>query len=305
MDTELAVIGAGSAGYTAAIYAGRAGIDAIVFDTGMGGGLSTWAPRIENYPGFPDISGVDLMDRMKEHAEPYATFRYNEEVAAIEPDGDGFKVTTAKDTYTSGAIIIATGTTPRQLDVPGENKLRGRGVSYCATCDGSFFTGKKVAVVGGGNSAVNEAIYLHGLGCNVTLIHRRDRLRAEEALAREIDDKDIPVIWNTVVEEIRGDPVVETLALKNRKTGETTEQQFDGVFISVGETPQSSLATSLGVETDSHGYIKTDERQRTTIEGVYAAGDITGGVRQIITACAEGATAALTSMHTLGKSYPF
>jgi thioredoxin reductase (NADPH) len=305
MDTELAVVGAGAAGYTAAIYAGRAGIDAIVFDTGMGGGLSTWAPRIENYPGFPDISGVDLMDRMKEHAEPYADFHYNEEVTAIEPDGDGFKVTTAKNTYTAGAIIIATGTTPRQLDVPGENKLRGRGVSYCATCDGSFFTDKKVAVVGGGNSAVNEAIYLRGLGCNVTLIHRRDQLRAEEALAQEVDKKDIPVIWNTVVEEIRGDPVVETLALKNRKTGETTQQAFDGVFISVGETPQSSLATSLGIETDSHGYIQTDERQRTTVNGVYAAGDVTGDIRQIITACAEGATAALTSMHTLGKSYPF
>ncbi|MFO8133333.1 MAG: thioredoxin-disulfide reductase [Thermoplasmatota archaeon] len=305
MDTELAIIGAGAAGYTAAIYAGRAGIDAVVFDKGAGGGLSTWAPRIENYPGFQEISGVDLMDKMKDHAEPYAAFRYNEAVTDIQQNGDGFKVTTTKDSYTAGAVIICTGTTPRQLDVPGENKLRGRGVSYCATCDGSFFKDKKVAVVGGGNSAVNEAIYLDGLGADVSIIHRRDRLRAEEALAREIDSKDIEVIWNSVVEAIKGDTVVEKLSIKNRKTGETTEQPFDGVFISVGEQPQSSLAETLGVATDDHGYIKTGEGQRTNIDGVYAAGDITGGVRQVITACAEGATAALTSMHTLGKSYPF
>ncbi len=305
MDTELAVIGAGAAGYTAAIYAGRAGIDAIVFDKGAGGGLSTWAPRIENYPGLPEISGADLMDRMQEHAEPYASFRYNEAVTGLEAREDGFQLSTDEQTYTAGAVIVATGTTPRQLGVPGEDKLRGRGVSYCATCDGSFFTDKRVAVVGGGNSAVNEAIYLDDLGCNVSLIHRRDQLRAEEALAREIDEKDIPVIWDTVVTEITGDPVVETLRLKNVKKGETTEQPFDGVFISVGEEPQSSLVESLGVTTDDHGYIPADERQRTTVDGIYAAGDVTGGIRQIVTACAEGATAALTSMHTLGKSYPF
>lgn len=305
MDTELTVIGAGAAGYTAAIYAGRAGIDAIVFDKGAGGGLSTWAPRIENYPGFPEISGIDLMDRMQEHAESYAAFHYNEPVTGLERDGDGFQVATDEQTYAAGAVIIATGTTPRQLGVPGEEELRGRGVSYCATCDGSFFTDKRVAVVGGGNSAVNEAIYLDGLGCNVTLVHRRDQLRAEEALAREVDDKDIPVLWDTVVTEIKGDPVVETLRLKNRKTGKTTEQPFDGVFISIGEEPQSALAESLDVDTDDHGYIETDGRQRTTIDGIYAAGDVTGGIRQVVTACAEGATAALTSMHTLGKSYPF
>lgn len=305
MDTELAIIGAGAAGYSAAIYAGRAGIDAIVYDTGTGGGLSTWAPRIENYPGFPEISGVDLMDRMKEHAEPYAAFRYNEAVTGIERTDHGFKVTTAKQTYTAGAVIIATGTTPRQLGVPGEEELRGRGVSYCATCDGSFFKDKKVAVVGGGNSAVNEAIYLDGLGADVSIIHRRGQLRAEEALAREIDAKDIEVIWNSVVEEIIGDPTVETLRVKNVKTGDVEEHAFDGVFISVGEQPQSSLAEPLGVTVDDHGYIETDEWQCTNIDGVCAAGDITGGVRQVITACAEGATAALTSMHALGKSYPF
>ncbi|MGC9308947.1 MAG: NAD(P)/FAD-dependent oxidoreductase, partial [Thermoplasmatota archaeon] len=271
MDTELAIIGAGSAGYAAAIYAGRAGIDATVFDKGMGGGLSTWAPRIENYPGFQEISGVDLLDRMQEHAEPYATFHYNEAVTELQHLDDGFRVTTAKDTYTAGAVIICTGTTPRQLGVPGEEELRGRGVSYCATCDGSFFKDKKVAVIGGGNSAVNEAIYLDGLGCHVSIIHRRDQLRAEEALAREIDDKDIPVIWDSVVETIKGDPVVETLVIKNVDTGETTEQPFDGVFISVGEEPQSALAEAIGVTTDSHGYIETDKGQRTDIEGIYAA----------------------------------
>jgi thioredoxin reductase (NADPH) len=219
MDTELTIIGAGAAGYAAAIYGGRAGIDALVFDTGMGGGLSTWAPRVENYPGFPDISGVDLLDRMKEHAEPYATFHYNEAVTELIRLDEGFQVTTAKDTYTAGAVIICTGTTPRQLGIPGEEELRGRGVSYCATCDGSFFRHKKIAVVGGGNSAVNEAIYLDGLGCNVSIIHRRDQLRAEKALAREVDNTGISVIWDSVVEAIKGDSVVETLVLKNVNTG--------------------------------------------------------------------------------------
>ena len=305
MDTELVIIGAGAAGYAAAIYAGRAGIDAVVFDKGMGGGLSTWAPRVENYPGFSDISGVDLLDRMQEHAEPYATFYYNEAVTELKHLDEGFQVTTDKDIYTAGAIIICMGTTPRQLGVPGEEKLRGRGVSYCATCDGSFFQDKKVAVVGGGNSAINEALYLDGLGCKVSIIHRRDQLRAEEALAREVDNKGIPVIWDSVVEAIKGDQILETLVIKNLNTGKTTEQQFDGVFISVGEDPQSLLAEAVGVTTDKYGYIETDDGQRTNVSGIYAAGDVTGGIRQIITACAEGAIAALTSMHTLGKSYPF
>ncbi len=307
MDMELAIVGAGSAGYTAAIYAGRAGLDAVVFDKGAGGGLATWAPLVENYPGFKSISGIDLMDTMKDHAQDYAQFNMFEEVTAFvrEEDPAPAHVNTAKGDYEVGAVIIATGSTHKLLNVPGEKALRGRGVSYCATCDGSFFKNKEVAVIGGGNSAVNEALYLHQLGCRVTLIHRRDRLRAEEALGDKVAKQGIPVIWESEVEEIGGDTKVTDLRVKNLETEAITILPIDGVFISVGEVPQSDLAKAIGIETYGPGYIKTDRMQRTNIPRFLAAGDVTGGMRQIITACAEGALASMSVMEVLGKQYPF
>ncbi|MEA2054189.1 MAG: thioredoxin-disulfide reductase [Candidatus Thermoplasmatota archaeon] len=305
MGIELAVVGAGSAGYAAGIYAGRAGIDTVIFDTGMGGGLTVEAPKVENYPGFKSISGIDLMEKMKNHAQEYAKFKFYEEVKEIKKEGNKFKLTTTKGEYEVGAVIICTGTTHKKLGVKGEKELRGHGVSYCATCDGFFFKDKDVAVIGGGSSALIEAIYLNQVGCKVSIIHRRDRLRAEKSLEEEALDKGIKIIWNSVVEEIVGKDRVEGMKIRNVETGEIKIIPVDGVFISIGETPRSDLAKKAGVETDEYGYIKTDGMQRTNIRGVYAAGDVTGGVRQIVTACAQGAKAALTSTKVLGKMYPF
>ncbi len=305
MDMELAIIGAGSAGYAAGIYAGRAGINAVIFDAGMGGGLATESPEIENYPGFKKINGIDLMEKMKDHAKEYAKFKFYEEVKEIKKEGDAFRIVTSKGEYEAGAVIICTGTTHKKLDAKGEKELAGRGVSYCATCDGFFFKDKDVVVIGGGNSAVIEAIYLKQVGCNVSIVHRRDRLRAEKSLEARAVGMGINIVWDSVVEEIVGKEKVEGVKLKNVKTGKTEIMKVDGVFISIGEVPQSEIAVNAGVETDEHGYIKTDEMQRTNVKGIYAAGDVTGGVRQIVTACSEGAKAALMSTEVLGKMYPF
>ena len=203
MNYEIAIIGAGPAGCSSAIYAGRGGASVVVFDKGAGGGLAVNSPRIENYPGFDSITGVELMEKMKEQASRYAETRFYEEVRDIRV-GKEIEVITNKSNYVVKAVIICTGTEPRKLNVRGENEFVGRGVSYCATCDGFFFKGKKVAVIGGGNSAVIEAIYLSNLGIDVTLIHRRDELRAEKIIEREAKEKGVNFIWNSVVEEILG-----------------------------------------------------------------------------------------------------
>lgn len=304
-DYDIAVIGAGGAGYAAAIYGGRSGAKVAVFDKAMGGGLATEADDIENYPGFKKIKGPELMERMKEHAAQYAEMKFLEEVKEIVKMEDGFELKTSNSSYRVGAVIIATGTEHRKLNVKGEKELQGRGVSYCATCDGPFFVGKKVAVVGGGNTAISEAIYLKDIGCDVTVIHRRDELRAEKVLEEEAKSKGVNFVWNSVVEEILGDEMVSGVKLKNVKTGEIKEMEFNAVFVSIGEEPNNELAKKLGVEVDEHGYIKVDRMQRTNVKGVYAAGDITGGIRQLITACSEGATAALAALEVVGKRNPF
>jgi thioredoxin reductase (NADPH) len=306
MDYELAIIGAGPAGYSAAIYAVRSGIKTILFDKGLGGGLASIAPNIENYVGFEEITGLDLMEKMKKHVQNYTNINFNEEVEKISKDDDEFLIKTSKDKYKVKAVLIATGTEHRRLDSPGERELFGKGVSYCATCDGFFFKGKKVVIVGGGNSALIEAIYLKQIGCSeVHVIHRRDQFRAEESYVNESKEKGVKFILNSVVEKINGKNSVESLDLTNIKTGEKTKLDIDGVFISIGETPQNDLAKKLGVELDERGYIKIDRQGRTNIKGVYAAGDITAGLRQVITAAAEGAIAALTTTEVLGKKYPY
>jgi len=306
MNYELAIIGAGPAGYSAAIYAVRAGIKTIVFDKGIGGGLAAISPNIENYPGFDSITGMELAEKMKQHASKYTDIHFSEEVKNIAKTDDGFIVETINDSYQVKAVLLCTGTEYRKLNVPGEEELTGKGVSYCATCDGFFFKGKKVAVVGGGNTAVVEAIYLRQIGCEeVNLIHRRDQLRAEKAYEDEAREKKIKIHFNKVVEKIIGSEKVESLLLKDTKTGEKTELKVDGVFISIGEVPQNDLAKKLGVKLDESGYIVVDKEGRTNVEGVYAAGDITDGLRQVVTACAEGAIAALTSTEAVGKKYPY
>ena len=306
MEYELAIIGAGPAGYTAGIYAVRSGIKIVIFDKSFGGGLANVSPKIENYPGFESISGMDLMEKMKQHAIKYTDIHFNDQVNKIEKLKDKFKILTDKKAYEVKAIILCTGTDYRKLNISGEKELTGKGVSYCATCDGFFFKGKKVAVVGGGNTALIESIFLKQIGCEeVYVIHRRDQLRAEDAYKNEAVKKGVKIIYNTHVELIKGDQHVKFLELNNVKSGEKSKLEVDGVFISIGEQPQNRFAKELGVKLDERGFIIVDKKQRTNIKGVYAAGDITGGLRQVVTACAEGAIAALSSTESLGKQYPY
>lgn len=306
MNYELAIIGAGAAGYSASIYAGRSGIKTIVLDKALGGGLGVVSPKIENYPGFESISGFDLMEKMKKHASKYADIHFNEEVKKIEKTKNEFNIKTEKETYSAKAVLLCLGTDYRKLGAPGEKELTGKGVSYCATCDGFFFKDKKVAVIGGGNSALIEAVFLKQIGCKeVYVIHRRDQLRAEKSYEDEAIEKGVKIIYNTIVKSIKGEQKVESLEIHDVKTDKISNFPIDGVFVSIGEVPQNELAKSMGVKLDEKGFIITDEQQRTNVKGVYAAGDITGGLRQVVTACAEGAVAALTSTEVLGKQYPY
>jgi len=306
MDYELAIIGAGPAGYSAAIYAVRAGIKVLVLDKGFGGGLAAVSPNIENYLGFESIPGMELVEKMKKHAEKYTKINFNEEVKNIAKTKDNFTVETTKQSYKVKAILICTGADYRKLNAPGEEELRGKGVSYCATCDGFFFKDKKVAVVGGGNTALVEAIYLKQIGCKeVYLIHRRDQLRAEKRYEKEAIGAGVKIIFNTHVEAICGKDSVECVEVQDTKSQKKSKLSVDGVFISIGEEPQNAIAKMLNVKLDERGYVVVDKEGRTNVKGVYAAGDITGGLRQVVTAAAEGAIASLTTTEALGKKYPY
>ena len=306
MDYELGIIGAGPAGYSAAIYAARAGIKPILLDKGMGGGLAAVAPNIENYAGFDSITGFELTEKMKTHAQKYSQMNFGEEVTDITKIKDGFSIKTSNDKYEVKAVLICTGTEYRKLNAPGEAELQGKGVSYCATCDGFFFKDKTVAVVGGGNSALIESIYLKQIGCKeVYIIHRRDQLRAEKSYQDEAVEKGVKIIYNTHVESINGEGKVDFLELHDVNSDKKSKLSVDGVFISIGEEPQNMIAKKLGVDLDERGFIVVDKQGRTNIKGVYAAGDITGGLRQVVTAAAEGAITALASTESVGKKYPY
>ena len=306
MDYELAIIGAGPAGFSAAIYAKRSGISTIVFDRGGGGGLLQLAPNIENYAGFVSIPGIDLVEKMKHHASKYADFHFYENVKEVRPSSLGFLINTEKATYEVGAVILCTGTEHKKLDVPGESELIGKGVSYCATCDGFFFKGKRVVVVGGGNTALMESIFLKQLGCTeVMVVHRRGQFRAEQIYEDEAREKGVHFLFNTIVEEINGKENVSSVSLFNLETSARSTLPVEGVFASVGVLPQNQIAKALQLKTNDDGYVVVDTEQRTSVRGVYAAGDITGGLRQVVTACAKGAVAALSSTEVLGKKYPY
>jgi len=298
-DYDLVIVGAGPAGMSAGMYGARSGLETLVLEKGISGGLSNEAPEIENYPGF--VRGMELVEKMKEHVSEYVEIKELENVERIElKDKDNQAVVfTDKGVYVSKAVVMSMGARHRKSGVKGEDEFLGRGVSYCATCDGFFFKGKSVVVVGGGDSAVREALHLNNIGCNVTVIHRRDKLRAEPYLQKKLEQSSVAIIWDSVVKAIAGDKKVEGVVTHNKKTGKDDELPVDGVFISVGEVPNNELATQIGVTVDKNGYIITDKSQRTNIERVYAAGDITGGVRQIVVACAEGAIAALAAYDDL------
>ena len=302
VETDLLIVGGGPAGLTSGIYAVRSGMrTAIVERDALGGQVAT-TPIVENYPGFTSVGGKSLVDIMVSHALQYVQIFQGEAVVDIQP-GPPFSVKTNRRQFNTKTILLATGATHRHLNIPGETRLSGRGVSYCSTCDGPLFKGKKVVMVGGGNSAVTEALHLFHMGIDVTLIHRRDKLRAQDFLAQQLIDNDIPVLWNTEIKEIRGEERVNGLLLINNKTGEATEFKTDGVFIAIGYTPAVELAQQIGVEITADGYIKQDGKHRTTVPGVYSAGDVEGGYKQIVTASGQGAEAAMTIFEDLINPY--
>lgn len=296
-DYELIVVGAGPAGLTAGTFGARSGLKTLVLDKGICGGLSNEATMIDNYPGFRNIGGMELAEKMKEQTADYADIKELEGVARIErgTEGKEMQVLTEKGSYLASTVVLCTGTKKRKLGVKGEDEFLGRGVSYCATCDGFFFKDKSVIVVGGGNSAVRGALYLQNLGCVVTLLHRRDELRAERYLQKGLERAGVRILWNSVLREIKGDKAVSSVVRYDKASANEDEIAADGVFIYAGEEPANSLATQLGVNLDENGFILTDKSQRTNLDRIYAAGDVTGGVRQIIVACAEGAIAATSA----------
>ncbi len=301
-EYDVVVIGGGPAGLSAGIYAKRAGLECIILEKGVPGGQVLTSPSIENYPGFPEIPGMKLMDAMSDHARRYVDIKEGEEVLRVR-GGDRFEITTNSGRYLARAIILTTGAIHRKLDVAGEEGMVGKGVSYCATCDGFFYKGREVVVVGGGNTALTDALYLHSIGCKLSIVHRRDSFRADRHLHESIRKNNIPVFWNTVVEEIVGKDEVTAIRLRDLKTGAVHTKPVNGVFIAVGEVPSSQLAAELGLDMDQGGFVSVDKSFRTNVPFVYAAGDVSGGIRQIVAAVHGGAAAALSCFEDLMNPY--
>jgi len=302
VETDLLIIGGGPAGLTAGIYAVRSGLRAAIVEREALGGQIATTPIVENYPGFTSVGGKTLVDIMVSHALQYVQIFQGEAVMDLKTDKPISAVTNRRKFLTK-TVLLATGATHRHLNVRGELRLAGRGVSYCSTCDGPLFKGKKVVMVGGGNSAVTEALHLFHMGVDVTLIHRRDKLRAQDVLAKQLADNNIQVLWDTEIKEIRGEERVEELLLVNKKTNKTTTFDTNGVFIAIGYLPALELAEMLGVEVSEDGYIKHDGKHRTNVPGVYSAGDVEGGYKQIVTASGQGAEAAMTIFEDLINPY--
>ena len=293
---DLIIIGSGPAGLSAAIYAQRARLDALVIEKEMmSGGQVLTTYEVDNYPGLPGINGFDLGMKFREHADRLGARFAEDQVLQVEKTEEGFLVKGEKETYRSRTVLIATGAAHRKLGVPGEERLAGMGVSYCATCDGAFFRDKVTAVAGGGDVALEDAIFLSRICRKVYLIHRRDELRGAKSLQEAVMALDnVEILWDTVIEEIQGDGQVESLKLKNKKTGEERDLPVQGVFIAVGITPNSQAFEGT-VEMD-RGYIIAGEDCRTSVPGILAAGDVrTKQLRQIVTAAADGANAVTSA----------
>jgi thioredoxin reductase (NADPH) len=292
---EVIIIGGGPAGLTAGIYAARARLNTLLIEKMLVGGQIATADIVENFPGFPQgINGMELTERMHQQAEYFGLKIVMAEVTGLDFAGEYKTVKTTDGDFTARAIIVAGGSLRSKLGVPGEAEYAGRGVSYCATCDGAFFRDKTVAVVGGGNVAVSEAIHLTSFASKVIIVHRRNQLRADRILQeRVLSDAKIDVRWDSVVTEIKGKNFVDTLVLKNVRTGQEFDLPVDGVFISVGLKPETEYLKGV-LLLDNAGYIVTTETMETEVPGVFAAGDIRkGSGRQAICAAGDGATAAI------------
>ncbi len=303
-EETIIVIGSGPAGLTAALYAGRANLRPLVISGNQLGGQISLTSEVENYPGFPDgITGPELVELMQRQAEKFGARVLIDEVTQVDfTSGSPFTIKTHGETFSAQAVIVAVGASPKRLEVPGEAELIGRGVSFCATCDGFFFRDKEVVVVGGGDSALEEGLFLTKFASKVRIIHRRDALRAGEALKRRaFANEKIEFIWDTVVEEIQGDGKVEAVRLRNVKTGEERQLATEGVFIFIGHYPNSSLFAGQ-LEMDERGYLITDAKMMTSVPGVFAAGEIQDPLfRQIATSVGQGCAAAMMAERWLGE----
>ncbi len=303
---DVIIVGAGSAGLSAGIYAVRSGLKTLIVDDKLGGGTISDAPIVVNYPGFAEISGGELAEKMLTHCRKLGAVVHDiEPVTAMNVLGETKTVTTTRATYEAKTVIISQGSHYKEIGAKGEMEFKGRGVSYCGVCDGPFFKAKKVIVVGGGNSACITTLYLSGLAAQVTVIHRREAFRAEESLVKDIGMKgNVKIMWNTEIQEIKGDKQVRSVVLIDNKTKQTTEVPVDAIFVQVGEEPNSQIAQASGLEVDDHGYIKIDINQRTNLPGVFAAGDITNHpVKQVGTAVGQGITAALEAYAYIRRPY--
>lgn len=302
LEVDLAIVGGGPAGLTAAVYGARSGLNTAVIEKGSLGGQVGLTPVVENYPGISRASGKVLVDLMVQHALQYAQIFQDEPVLDIKL-GEKVEVITTRRRFIARAVLLATGATHRKLGIPGEERLSGRGVSYCALCDGQLFKGKTVVVVGGGNSAATDALYLHSVGAKVKLVHRKNALRAQDYLQQALDFSKIPLLVNAELREIRGKERVEQVAIENNQTHEQTIAEVAGVFISVGYDPSVALAQKIGVALSESGYIKHDGKHRTNLPAIYSAGDVEGGYNQIVTAAGQAAEAAITIFEDLTHPY--
>ncbi|PDZ94265.1 thioredoxin-disulfide reductase [Bacillus cereus] len=295
---DVIIIGAGPAGLTAAIYSARANLKTLMIERGVPGGQMVNTEEIENFPGFESILGPELSTKMFSHSQKFgAEYTYGD-VKGISIDGDYKIVETSKQNYKTKTIIIATGTEHKKLGIPGEKELSGRGVSYCAVCDGAFFKERELVVIGGGDSAVEEALYLTRFASKVTVIHRRDQFRAQPILQeRLLNNPKVEIIWNHTVDEILGDKVVEKLSIRDVNTGERKEFKANGAFIYIGMLPLTEAFKTLPISNEE-GFIITNENLETSIPGIFAAGDCREKMlRQVVTATADGSIAAQSAQH--------
>lgn len=304
MDSRIfdyVIIGAGPAGLASAQYAARGGLSTIVIDASVSGGQVGQISELENYPGvFPSLVGSDFMQMMKEQAEAFGAEIVESFVSSIDKKNELFVVTTRKVIYYAKALCIATGAVHTELGIPGEEKFQGRGVSYCAVCDGPFFAGQKIFVVGGGDSACSEATFLSNISDDVTIIHRRDSFRAQKAVVKKMLAAGVKPVYDTVVREVLGEDRVQWLMLENLATGKVSEVPADALFVFTGMVPKTSLVDMLPKDDD--GYIVTDENMMTAMPGLFVAGDVRSKpFRQIVTAVSDGAIAAHAAQKFLGR----
>ena len=291
---DLIIIGGGPAGLTAGIYAQRARLKTLLLEKEVIGGQIAVSDVIENYPGFPSISGAELMEKFEQQARGLGLEIKLTDVVAVQKKGEEKIVKTSDGDLIAKSVIVATGAKPRRLGIPGEKELTGKGVSYCATCDGPFFKGQKVLVVGGGDTAVKEAVYLSRIANKVYIAHRRDQLRAEKIIQEKaMSTPNIEILWSHILKEIKGKTGVEKVALQNLKDNTVKELEVEGVFVFVGINPTTDF---VDVEKDKQGFIKTDQDMQTSVKGIFAAGDCrTTALKQVSTAVGDGAIAAFVA----------